>query len=189
MPYPQGPRTNDGTGTLITGGSNFNGGGFYTGYWLTTGDPVITGGGQPYGKTSNLTSAIFVGGWYSKSTKIAMGAGTSGVYVSPCTNQNSPLLIIPQIEIPTEDNQTPALTLHAWPNPTDNEIIFEVEGTDDEKNVVTVYDMLGAKVLQLETVSGQSIRFGSELQAGVYFIHVRQGQGSNSIRVIKQSSY
>ena len=39
-PYPQGPRYNDGTGALIVKGANFKGGGFFTGYWLTTGDPT-----------------------------------------------------------------------------------------------------------------------------------------------------
>jgi uncharacterized repeat protein (TIGR01451 family) len=75
-PYPQGPRFNDGTGTLIAGGSDFSGGGFFTGYWLTTGDPVN-------GETSSLSNAIFVGGWYSTTTKFSMTSGTSGVYVSP----------------------------------------------------------------------------------------------------------
>ncbi len=82
-PYPQGPRKNNGTGDLINGGSDFNGGGFFTGYWLTTGAPTITGSGQPYGETSSLSNGIFVGGWYSKTTKFSMTSGTSGVYVAP----------------------------------------------------------------------------------------------------------
>ncbi len=75
-PYPQGPRYNNGTGTLITNGANFNGGGFFTGYWLTTGDPVT-------GQTHSLSNAIFVGGWYSTTNKFSMTSGTSGVYVAP----------------------------------------------------------------------------------------------------------
>ncbi len=78
-PYPQGPRTNDGTGSLISNSSNFSGGGFFTGYWLTTGKPSD-------GKTSSLSNGIFVGGWYSTTTKFSMTSGTSGVYCSP----NSP---------------------------------------------------------------------------------------------------
>jgi hypothetical protein len=82
-PYPQGPRLGNGTGALINGGSNFNGGGFFTGYWLTTGAPTIfTPGEQPYGPTSSLSNAIFVGGWYSKTTKFSMTSGTSAVYVA-----------------------------------------------------------------------------------------------------------
>lgn len=77
-PYPQGPRLGDGLGPLINGGTDFAGGGFFTGYWLTTGDPAK-------GVTSALTNAIFVGGWYTRSTKFTLTSGTSGVFVSqPC---------------------------------------------------------------------------------------------------------
>lgn len=75
-PYPQGPRDNNGLGNLIINGADFNGGGFFTGYWLTTGDPVT-------GQTHSLSNAIFVGGWYTTSTKFSMTSGTSGVYVGP----------------------------------------------------------------------------------------------------------
>jgi hypothetical protein len=75
-PYPQGPRFNDGQGALINDGSDFSGGGFFTGYWLTTGDPTN-------GETQSLSNGIFVGGWYTSTTKFSMTSGTSGVYVSP----------------------------------------------------------------------------------------------------------
>jgi hypothetical protein len=85
-PYPQGPRFGNGTGGLITGGSNFSGGGFFTGYWLTTGDPGN-------GDTSSLSNGIFVGGWYSSTDKFSMTSGTSGVYVSPNVPEPSTLLL------------------------------------------------------------------------------------------------
>ena len=75
-PYPQGVRDSNGWGNLITNGADFNGGGFFTGYWLTTGDPVSH-------QTSSLSNAVFVGGWYTTSTKVSMTSGTSGVYVAP----------------------------------------------------------------------------------------------------------
>lgn len=67
LPYPQGPN--------VSGGSNWNGGGFFTGYWLTTGDPAT-------GQTSSLSNAIFVGGWYTTSSKVSLTSGTSGIHVS-----------------------------------------------------------------------------------------------------------
>ncbi|QTN32490.1 hypothetical protein HZ994_09165 [Akkermansiaceae bacterium] len=76
-PYPQGPREDNGTGALINGGSDFKGGGFFTGYWLTTGDPTKNF------ETSSLSNGIFVGGWYSSTTKFSMTSGTSGVHVVP----------------------------------------------------------------------------------------------------------
>ena len=78
-PYPQGPRLNNGTGALISGAQDFSGGGYFTGYWLTTGAPSD-------GKTSSLSNGIFVGGWYSKTTEFSMTSGTSGVYVAPGQN-------------------------------------------------------------------------------------------------------
>ena len=58
-------------------GNAVNGGGFFTGYWLTTGDP------DKSFETSPLSNGIFVGGWYSSTTKFSMTSGTSGVHVIP----------------------------------------------------------------------------------------------------------
>lgn len=83
-PYPQGPRYDNGTGALVPGAKDFAGGGFFTGYWLTTGDPAT-------GATAPLSNAIFVGGWYSTTTKFSMTSGTSGVYVrKACPAGGSP---------------------------------------------------------------------------------------------------
>ena len=84
-PYPQGPRFNDGQGALIAGGSDFSGGGFFTGYWLTTGAPNAfdAASGLFIGPTHSLSNGIFVGGWYTVTTEFSMTSGTSGVYVSP----------------------------------------------------------------------------------------------------------
>lgn len=84
-PYPQGPRLNDGTGALINGGSNFSGGGFFTGYWLTTGAPTNfdAASGLYIGNTAPQSNGIFVGGWYTLTNKFSLTSGTSGVYVSP----------------------------------------------------------------------------------------------------------
>lgn len=84
-PYPQGPRPSDGQGALINDGSDFSGGGFFTGYWLTTGAPDILDPttGLYYGATQPLSNGIFVGGWYTITTQFSMTSGTSGVYVGP----------------------------------------------------------------------------------------------------------
>ncbi len=82
---PQGPRLDDGTGSLINGGKDFSGGGFFTGYWLTTGSPETLDPttGLYTGRTASLSNAIFNGGWYSLTNKFSMTSGTSGVHVCP----------------------------------------------------------------------------------------------------------
>lgn len=86
-PYPQGPCLNDGQGALINGGSDWNGGGFFTGYWLTTGDPSN-------GETHSLSNAVFVGGWYTDTTKFSMTSGTSGVHVTPVPEPSGLLALL-----------------------------------------------------------------------------------------------
>ena len=60
---------------------------FFTGYWLTTGDPAN-------GDTSPLSNAIFVGGWYSSTDKFSMTSGTSGVYVAPVPEPGAAALLL-----------------------------------------------------------------------------------------------
>ena len=50
-------------------------GGFFTGYWLTTGDAK--------GETSSFSNANFAGGWYTSTSKFSMTSGTRGIHVAP----------------------------------------------------------------------------------------------------------
>lgn len=54
-----------------------SGGGFFTGYWLTTGRP------DKNFESSSFSNAIFVGGWYTTARKFSMTSGTSAVHVAP----------------------------------------------------------------------------------------------------------
>jgi hypothetical protein len=124
-PYPQGPRYNDGQGDLIIGGTDFAGGGFFTGYWLTTGSPTNFNpvSGLYYGRTSSLSNGIFVGGWYSITTQFSMTSGTSGVYVSP----NPATLDEPDITIIKEVSPDEGET---WFDANDQPGPNVVQGTD-----------------------------------------------------------
>ncbi|MEL6605865.1 MAG: hypothetical protein AAFP20_21855 [Cyanobacteria bacterium J06614_10] len=73
--FAQGARSDSGAGDLCEGCEDFDGGGFFTGYWFTTGDEK--------GETSSMSNAIFNGGWYSTTTKFDMTSGTSGVHIAP----------------------------------------------------------------------------------------------------------
>ena len=73
--FAQGARLDSGAGDLCEGCEDFDGGGFFTGYWFTTGDEK--------GETSSMSNAIFNGGWYSTTTKFNMTSGTSGVHIEP----------------------------------------------------------------------------------------------------------
>jgi hypothetical protein len=158
-PYPQGPRFNDGQGALINGGSDFSGGGFFTGYWLTTGRPtsLYPGTGPAgtsdaifFGETAPLSNAIFVGGWYTLTTKFSMTSGTSGVYVSPnpaTIQQLEPAITIEKFVsvdggatfVEADNPPGPILDLSQFPDVyfryvvtnTGNEILDDIDVTDN----------------------------------------------------------
>ncbi|MEJ7610589.1 MAG: Ig-like domain-containing protein [Ferruginibacter sp.] len=136
-PYPQGPRTNNGTGTLINGSTDFDGGGFFTGYWLTKGKPSDL-------KTSSLSNAIFVGGWYTSSIETSLTSGSSGVYVAPpaCNTTQpatNPDINVTYINVPVSGNVktndlVPAGTTYGTPvpvsgNPSGGSITMNADGT------------------------------------------------------------
>lgn len=140
-PFPQGPRYNDGTGNLISGGKDFSGGGFFTGYWLTTGSPTLNPGSgkQPYGETSSLSNGIFVGGWYSKTTKFSMTSGTSGVYVAVQT-----ALPVTWLDVKAEQKTDREIAI-SWSTSTEiNNAFFEIEKTKDNRNYTTIGNVAGA---------------------------------------------
>lgn len=151
-PYPQGPRFNNGLGALINGGSDFSGGGFFTGYWLTTGDPTT-------GQTEPLSNGIFVGGWYTSTTKFSMTSGTSGVYVAPnpATIPSPDIQLIKSVSVDGgvtfEDADTPpGPTLTAPTNPI---FRFHITNTGNVtlSNVTLVDSVLGPVSIPTTTLA------------------------------------
>jgi hypothetical protein len=151
-PYPQGPRLDEGAGALINGGKDFSGGGFFTGYWLTTGDPTS-------GDTSSLSNAIFVGGWYTLTDKFSMTSGTSGVHVSP----------------------NPAATQPDNPPASISGYVIGIDATTGaragiEEVIITLYDGNGVQVAQTSTYPNGFYSFIG-LAAGTYTIIETQPVG------------
>ena len=129
---PQGP-IDETTGQLINGGSNFSGGGFFTGYWLTTGDPSSK-------DTASLSNAIFTGGWYTLSDKFSMTSGTSGVHVcpNPATLPTEP---IPPVEPPPAHGSSMDLVIQP-----------QVDAVFDPDNIGVEADTPTGPIAQLDDI-------------------------------------
>lgn len=71
--------------------------------------------------------------------------------------------------------------LNVYPNPTSGDRIYITTKTNDEKNV-TIYDVLGKKVLQT-VLSSKELNISS-LNPGVYFIKVEEGDFTGTRKLI-----
>jgi hypothetical protein len=186
-PYPQGPRGNNGNGFLVNGGSDFNGGGFFTGYWFTTGSPDIFSSGQPYGKTSNLNNAIFVGGWYSKTTKFNMGAGSSGVYITNIISDGGPKkgIFVDVDKKPVTEKAGP-FSVNVMPNPSYNDFSLHFAGNSAEPIMIRLMDVCG-RVLSVTKLDGNITytSLGGNLKGGNYFAEVIRGNQRQLLKLVK----
>jgi hypothetical protein len=79
-----------------------------------------------------------------------------------------------------------SFTTTVWPNPSINSFNLEVQSTSDEKVVLNVFDINGHLIFNLNANSNQPTSFGKDLKAGTYLVLVRQGNNSNTIKVVKQ---
>jgi hypothetical protein len=73
-----------------------------------------------------------------------------------------------------------------WPNPSTNSFNLVVQSASNEKVVLTVFDLNGHLLSNLDANSNQTTTFGKDLKAGTYLVLVRQGNNSNTIKVVKQ---
>jgi hypothetical protein len=100
------------------------------------------------------------------------------VTTKPATNHKSSISGNPIENLPFASK--------VWPNPSTNSFNLEVQSTSDEKVVLTVFDINGRLLSNLNANSNQTTSFGKDLKAGTYLILVRQGNNSNTIKVVKQ---
>lgn len=73
-----------------------------------------------------------------------------------------------------------------WPNPSSDGFKLEIQSASNENAVLSVFDGNGRLVSYLNAGSQQIISFGRELKDGIYVVIVRQGNNSNTFKVVKQ---
>lgn len=63
-----------------------------------------------HGETSSLSNGIFVGGWYSLTTKFSMTSGTSGVYIAPPVSSGFEIICPPDLTVNCDNRTDPGAT-------------------------------------------------------------------------------
>jgi hypothetical protein len=90
----------------------------------------------------------------------------------------------------TTDHRAPlqvgVLSAVAYPNPSRSDFTLTVKSNSKQEVRVLVMDFFGREVKQLKVPAGQVIRFGNDLNNGVYFVIVKQGVQQAFLKLIKQ---
>jgi len=82
--------------------------------------------------------------------------------------------------------ETISFNARIWPNPASRAFNFEINSSTKEKVVMSIFDINGHLILNIETSENQYLQFGDDLKAGMYHVIVRQGNDHKYFKVIKQ---
>jgi hypothetical protein len=90
-------------------------------------------------------------------------------------------------QIETVPGVTP-FNVKVFPNPSQDQFSLYLEGANNDKVHIVVYDALGREVKKFEKEGGNiPVIFGRELKGGIYFVEVRQDDNHKTVKLIKQN--
>ena len=91
------------------------------------------------------------------------------------------------IGLPEQPVRLQSFRVRAYPNPTSNHFIVNVESSGAEEQVIVrVTDMIGKLVYTASGARQRNYTFGEDLTAGAYLVEVIQGQTRRFLKVVKQ---
>jgi len=105
------------------------------------------------------------------------------VIVKVAHDMGKPGFIIPD---PDTTGEAMPVMVNIWPNPSTQYFNLDIGSISDESIVLYISDANGRRVSTISNVNRYSSHFGDELKPGVYFVTVRQGGRSTTIKVVKQ---
>ncbi|WP_409416546.1 chondroitinase family polysaccharide lyase [Flavobacterium sp. PS2] len=85
-----------------------------------------------------------------------------------------------------KDEDANGLKVIVAPNPTQTDFKINVKGNSTQGIYVLVFDALGRKIKTLKADYNQTIVLGSDLNSGIYFAEIHQGNNKRTVKLIKQ---
>ncbi|RAJ80035.1 putative secreted protein (Por secretion system target) [Chitinophaga dinghuensis] len=85
------------------------------------------------------------------------------------------------------EKSTPGLLIATtYPNPSTTDFVISLQSNQQAPVTITVMDFFGRTVKQLKFASGAQIRFGNDLEAGIYFAVIAQENRTTFVKLIKR---
>jgi hypothetical protein len=79
-----------------------------------------------------------------------------------------------------------ALTIKAWPNPSEHQFTLNIESNSNEPVMLKVYDMYGRVVHSVKGTANRQYSFGNYFVSGAYIAEAIQGVNRSTVKLIKQ---
>ncbi len=138
----------------------------------------------------NLFPAIATSTTYTIEVAMKIG-GTWGPYGSICnitTPGTLPFTSPTNVPENASSKEVSTFNVVAYPNPFQDNFKLELQSNIDDKILIKGYDMMGVKVLDVETTYDnlQRLSFGESYKTGFYLITITQGINQKTIRVYKK---
>jgi len=85
------------------------------------------------------------------------------------------------------NKESPQFKIMAWPNPSTKSFNLIVDSFSNEPVDVFIANISGRIISEFKVKNDMnSIHFGDDLQSGIYFVKVKQGEHSKTIQVVKE---
>ena len=104
--------------------------------------------------------------------------GNDGAFVYSIANNNS-------YRISSDSLENAAISVSAFPNPSNSSFNLQVTSKDDQRVHVSIYDLQGRSVGTMTTTPNQNFVFGNDLATGMYQVEVKQAAMVKTMRIVK----
>ena len=95
---------------------------------------------------------------------------------------NTALTTVKNVKLPAND----PFKIEAYPNPSATEFTLLLNRNNNNKVFLTVTDLAGRKVYQLEGNARMQYKFGNNFNAGIYIVVVKQGNEKQTLKLVKE---
>jgi len=158
----------------------------------------LTDNGEP-GNTDKWALSLYNGStlvlaseWTSgQLQELVLGGGNIVVHSgTDCSNNNTSIdnSITRNAQMEVSPLEITKFNVKVFPNPSSDQFSLYLEGANNDKVHIVVYDALGREVKKFEKEGGNiPVIFGRDLKGGAYFVEVRQGGNHKTIKLIKQN--
>ena len=103
------------------------------------------------------------------------------VTIGGCSSDSSALMTIVSREFEKEDAFS---QIQVYPNPIEKIFYLNVQGLDILEQGVTIQDVYGKSLGEINPVRGNEFLWPDSLTAGVYFLRIEQGARVYSLKVV-----